>query len=424
MPDFSYTAIEPGTGRERQGAIASAGRGQAAIELKSQGLAPVSIVARDIDGTRGKVRAPTKPAPRRRRSGIKSLLPFGRVVGSKDLMLFSRQLATLVRAGVPLLRALQILARAERNPAWRDVIASLAECIRTGGNLSDGLRQYPRVFDPLYVNMAKAGEAGGVLGTVLDRLARFLERTERIKGRVKAAMTYPLIIVAVAGLIMTGLMLFVVPKFEQIFTGLLKGQPLPVLTRGVIGVGNFVGHHVISASALLAMAWVGGAMMRRTKAGTRLTDWLTLHAPVLGEMYLKVAVARWTRTFGALLASRVPMLEALIITREASGNVLLADAITIVHDRVKAGETVADPLEEAALFPSLVTSMVRVGEETGSLSEMLSRIADAYDEEVDNSVAALTSIIEPVMIVVMAVGVGIMVVALFLPIVGVIQHLQ
>ena len=424
MPNFAYTAIEPGTGQERHGAIASANRAQAAVDLKIQGLAPTSLTVLGSAAGAGEAGSAANHEPRRRPPGARTLLPFGRAVGAKEQMLFSRQLATLVRAGVPLLRALQILARSERNPAWRRVIAGLAETIRTGGNLSDGLRQYPRIFGPLYLNMVRAGEAGGVLGTVLDRLARFLERSERIKGRVKAALTYPLIIVLVAGLIMTGLMLFVVPKFEQIFSSLLKGQPLPLLTRVVIGAGNLLGHHLVPALGLIVLGWIGAATFRRSRVGTRITDWLLLKLPVFGEMYLKAAIARWARTFGALLASRVPMLEALIITREASGNVHVSDAINLVHDRVKAGETVADPLEEAALFPGLVTSMVRVGEETGTLPEMLNRIAEAYDEEVDNSVAALTSIIEPVMIVVMAVGVGIMVVALFLPIVGVIQHLQ
>ena len=429
MPKYAYTAVDPGSGREHQGTLASATPWLAAAELKSRGLAPTSLVL-DL---------PERPAtatPDSRSESVESsevrppaaakrrLVVIGRVISRQGLTLFTRQLAILLKAGMPLMRALEVLARPERNAAFKEVLLGLAEAIRAGDNLSDGLRRFPRVFNELYLTMVKAGEAGGVLDTVLDRLARFLERNERIRGRVKAAMTYPVIIMTVAGGIQTGLMVFVVPKFQQIFSGVLKGQPLPPLTRLVIGAGEFIHHHLVLAMGLLGLVQVAWWWFRRSRNGTRLTDWLFIKSPVTGDLVLKAAIARFTRTFGSLLASGVPILEALMITRAASGNVHVAEALGAVHDRVKAGGTVTRALEATALFPGLVTSMIEVGEETGALPGMLGRIADTYDEEVDQAVAALTSLIEPIMIVLMALVVGVIVIALFLPMVSIVQHLQ
>lgn len=349
---------------------------------------------------------------------------IGRVVSRKRLTLFTRQLALLLKAGMPLLRALEVLARPERNPAFKAVIVGLADALRAGGNLSEGLQKSPAIFDELYVSMVKAGEAGGALDIVLDRLARFRERTERIQGRVKAAMTYPVVIMVVAACILTGLMVFVVPKFEAIFSGVLKGQPLPPLTRLVIGTGEFIHHHLAGILGGLALLYGVTQLIRRSRSARRLTDGLLIKAPLLGDMFLKATIARFSRTLGSLLSSGVPILEALMLTRAASGNVWVAEALGVVHDRVTTGASVTRALEATAIFPGLVSSMIEVGEETGALPEMLGRIADTYDEEVDNAVAALTSIIEPIMIVLMALVVGVIVIALFLPMVGIVQHLQ
>jgi type IV pilus assembly protein PilC len=237
-------------------------------------------------------------------------------------------------------------------------------------------------------------------------------------------MTYPVIIMVVAVGILAGLMVFVVPKFEQVFQGLLKGQPLPPLTRWVLAVANFVSHHVVAVFGLMVVLWLALGVVLKTRAGKRLTDWLLIKSPVLGDLMLKAAIARFTRTFGSLLASGVPILEALVITRDTSGNVHVVEALETVHERVKGGDSVARPLEATGVFPGLVTSMIEIGEETGALPDMLGRVADAYDEEVDNAVSALTAIIEPIMIVLMAIVVGAIVIALFLPIVSIIQHLQ
>jgi type IV pilus assembly protein PilC len=349
---------------------------------------------------------------------------FGRPINAKGLAVFTRQLATLVKAGMPILRSLEVLARQEKRPAFKLVVDDIADAIRSGGNFSDGLSANERVFDRLYVNMVKAGEAGGVLDTVLDRLAVFMEKAQKISGKVKAAMIYPIIIICVALAIVSVLMVFVVPKFQEIFSGLLKGQALPALTQALMDVSNFMKNHYLLAIGGAIAAWFAFKIFSRTKFGRKILDWLLIHMPIMGDLFLKAAIARFTRTFGTLLASGVPILQALIITRDTSGNVHVANAINVVHDRVKEGDNVAKPLESTHIFPGMVTSMIEVGEETGALPDMLTRIADTYDEEVDNAVAGLTSIIEPIMIVFMAVMVGTIVIALFLPLVSIIQHLS
>jgi type IV pilus assembly protein PilC len=317
-----------------------------------------------------------------------------------------------------------VLARQEKRAAFRAVIEEIADTIRSGGNFSDGLAANNNVFDRLYINMVKAGEAGGVLDTVLDRLAVFMEKAQKLTGRLKSAMIYPSVIVVVAVAIVSVLMVFVVPKFQDIFTGLLKGQPLPTLTQRLLDVANFLKNHYLAAIGAVIGAAIGFKLFTRTRIGRRTVDWLLIHMPIFGELFLKAAIARFTRTFGTLLASGVPILQALIITRDTSGNVHVANAINLVHDRVKEGDNVAKPLESTRIFPGMVTSMIEVGEETGALPDMLSRIADTYDEEVDTAVAGLTSIIEPIMIVFMALMVGTIVIALFLPLVSIIQHLS
>lgn len=440
MSTFTYTAIDTASGRECDGTLECATPEQAATTLKQRGLAPLSV--QRLDGrmdARHTARATPAPIAGSRavttskRPGSAMPVPRawhlrirrpGRVISRKSLTLFTRQLATLVKAGMPLLRCLQVLARQEKNPAFRAALERFAETIRSGGTLSHGLALYPKIFDRLYINMVKAGEAGGVLDTVLDRLALFMEKTERIKAKIKSAMTYPVIVVLLAVGIVAALMVFVVPKFEQIFSGLLKGQPLPTLTRVVLGLSYFVQRHVVATVVIAGAAYAVMATIRKTAKGVRTLDWLSLKSPVVGDLFAKAAIARFARTFGTLLASGVPILQALLITRDTSGNVHLADAIQHVHERVKAGDSVARPLQETAIFPGMVTSMIEVGEETGALPEMLTRIADTYDEEVDNAVNGLTSVIEPFMIVFLALMVGTIVIALFLPIVSIIQHLQ
>lgn len=434
MPKFSYIAIESASGKDKKGVIESASAEQAALDLKSMGLLPTSVSAAG-----GGLRAPAsksgssgqsgaggafvpKPEPKAKKKGAPMTL--GRVISNQGLAVFTRQLSTLVNAGMPILRSLETLARQEKNPAFKYVLEQVSESIKSGGTFSDGLLQHPKVFDRLYINMVKAGEAGGVLGTVLDRLAKFMEKAEKIKGKVKAAMTYPIIIAGVAVLIVSALMVFVIPKFQEIFDGLLKGTPLPLLTQFVLGVSNFMKNNILATLGIVAAVVFGFKLGVKTKSGKSALDWFQINVPAFGPLFLKAAVGRFTRTLGTLLSSGVPILQALIITRDTSGNVHVAAALNRVHDRVKEGEGVGKPLEATKIFPTMVTSMVEVGEETGALPEMLTRIADTYDEEVDNAVTSITSIIEPIMIVFMAVVVGTIVIALFLPLVKIIQTLS
>lgn len=358
------------------------------------------------------------PSKKKRRRG------FGKPINAKGAAVFTRQLATLVKAGMPILRSLEVLARQEKRPAFKQVLESIADTIRSGGNFSDGLAANDHVFDRLYINMVKAGEAGGVLQTVLERLSVFMEKAQKILSKVKSAMIYPAVIVSVATVIVSILMIFVVPKFQEIFTGLLKGQPLPWLTQRLLDISNFLKDHYPIAIGGIVVAYFAFKVFGKTNFGRRIIDWLLIHMPVVGDLFLKAAIARFTRTFGTLLASGVPILQALTITRDTSGNVHIANAINVVHDRVKEGDNVAKPLESTHIFPGMVTSMIEVGEETGALADMLTRIADTYDEEVDNAVAGLTSVIEPIMIVFMAVMVGTIVIALFLPLVSIIENLS
>ncbi len=433
MPKFSYIAIESASGKDKKGTIDSASAEQAALDLKGMGLLPTSITAASTlkaptkgpaksgGGDPGAAFVPRAEDPKAKKKGRP--MSLGAVISNQGLAVFTRQLSTLVNAGMPILRSLETLSRQEKNLGFKYVLEQVGETIRSGGTFSDGLLQHPKVFDRLYINMVKAGEAGGVLGTVLDRLAKFMEKAEKIKGKVKAAMTYPLIIMVVAVLIVSALMIFVIPKFEEIFSGLLKGTPLPVLTQFVLGVSNFMKNNILATIGIIIALVIGFRMIAKTTGGKRFFDLIQIKIPAFGPLFLKASIGRFTRTLGTLLSSGVPILQALIITRDTSGNVHVAEALNKVHDRVKEGEGIGKPLEATKIFPTMVTSMVEVGEETGALPEMLTRIADTYDDEVDNAVTSITSIIEPIMIVFMALVVGTIVIALFLPLVKIIQTL-
>ena len=337
------------------------------------------------------------------------------------LAVWTRQLAEMLHAGVPLVRALDVLARQERRPAARQLTESLAFEIRGGGTLADGLARRADVFSALYVNMVRAGEAGGALAAVLDRLARFLENGERVRGKVKAAMVYPATIVVVAGGIVAALMVWVVPRFQALFAEQLRGQSLPWLTQWVLGCAQMIGAHwawglgLGAPAAFCVWRWCG------TPAGRARCDAWLLRVPLLGERWLKTSIARFARTAGTLLASGVPILQALEIARDTSGNAPIADAISQSVGRVRAGEPLSRTLGDSPLFPAMPVSLIAVGEETGAMPAMLTRVADIYDEEVERAVVGLTALIEPAMIVLMAVIVGGIVIALFLPIVRIIQ---
>ncbi len=408
MAKYKYIATDA-DGSEFSGIVEAPSESKAKKDLADKGVKVVRIMEIGAMGA-GKAKKAPKPM-------------FGTGVSSANVTIFSRQLATLLKAGLPLLRALEVISRQEKNPYFKAILEHISDNVRTGNKFSDGLAQHPKVFDRLYVNMAKAGEAGGVLDVVLDRLATFQEKAMKTTNKVKSAMVYPIVIMFVAVAILIILMVFVVPQFQKIFADMLGNAQMPALTQSIIDISNFLKEKYIAAIIILAVLIFGTRALLKTKMGIAMKDRAALTMPKMGDLVLKSTVARFTRTFGTLLASGVPILEALTITRGTIKNSIISSALERVHDRVRDGEPLAAPLDQQKIFPSMVTSMVEVGEETGQLSEMLNRIADTYDEEVDNSVGAITSVIEPIMIVFLAVVVGTIVIALFLPIIQIIKTL-
>ncbi len=336
-------------------------------------------------------------------------------VKSKVLTTFTRQLATLVDAGLPLLRGLRVLEKQEKNPTLKSIIGELALAIEGGSTFSEALAQHPKVFNRLYVNMVKAGELGGVLEVVLTRLSEFMEKAQKIKGKVISAMFYPVAVLIVATAILIILMVKVVPSFKQVFEGM--GMQLPAFTRLVLGISEIIKDHIIYALIAIVSFFIMFMVFIRTRFGRHAWDKIRLKMPAIGPVVSKVAISRFSRTLGTLVSSGVPILQALTIVKETAGNVIVANAVSAVHESVKEGETITAPLEASGVFPPMVISMVDVGEQTGALPEMLLKIADNYDDEVDNAVAAMTSLLEPIMIVFLAVIVGSIVIAMFLPLI-------
>jgi type IV pilus assembly protein PilC len=302
----------------------------------------------------------------------------------------------------------------------------LADSVQTGSTFSESLAQHPKIFNKLYVNMVKAGELGGVLELVLNRLAEYQEKANKLKNKIISAMTYPVIVVLIAVGIVVFLLVYIVPKFTAIFESMVEGgaESMPVLTKVVIGASDFLQHNFLIIAGAGTILVFGGKAYAATAGGRKTLDKLVLKLPLFGSVLLKSAVARFTRTLGTLVTSGVPILQALNITRDTAGNLTVSDAIMRVHDAVKEGESMVAPLNASKIFPAMVISMIEVGEETGQLPEMLLKIADVYDDEVDNSVTALTSLLEPIMIVVLAVIVAVIVLALFQPLITVITKFQ
>jgi len=419
MPKFNYVAMDS-RGKETKGTLEVNTQNEAIGRLKEMGFFPTKVV--EVDKTKEKADTKAKSGAKSGKKGggvnINIKIPglSGRVK-SKVLTAFTRQLATLVDAGLPLLRGLRVLEKQEKNVTLKGIVGELALSIEGGSTFSEGLAQHPKVFNRLYVNMVKAGELGGVLEVVLARLAYFMEKAQKIKGKVIAAMFYPVAVLVVAVIILAVLMVWVVPRFKDIFKDMLPGSQLPSFTRFVLGISDAIAHHFIVTMICVVICVILFMLAIRTRLGRRLFDKFKLNMPVLGAVMSKVAISRFTRTLGTLVSSGVPILQALTIVKETSGNVIVGSAVAAVHESVKEGETITAPLEASNVFPPMVISMVDVGEQTGALPEMLMKIADNYDEEVDNAVAAMTSLLEPVMIVFLAVIVGSIVIALFLPLI-------
>ncbi len=417
MPKYNYVAMDS-RGKESKGTLEVASQNEAIGRVKDMGLFPTRIVEIEKEKPEKKTK-PTGKAPGKK-GGFNLSIKIPGLSGkvkAKVLTTFTRQLATLVDAGLPLLRGLRVLEKQEKNPTLKSIVSELALSIEGGSTFSEALAQHPKVFNRLFVNMVKAGELGGVLEVVLARLSEFMEKAQKIKGKVIAAMFYPCAVITVATCILIILMVKVVPSFKQVFEGMLEGAQLPAFTRLVLGISEMVKEHLPYTAAGVAVFFVLFALFKRTKFGRHAWDKFKLKMPAVGPVISKVAISRFTRTLGTLVSSGVPILQALTIVKETAGNVIISNAVNLVHESVKEGETITAPLEASGVFPPMVISMVDVGEQTGALPEMLLKIADNYDDEVDNAVASMTSLLEPIMIVFLAVVVGSIVIAMFLPLI-------
>ena len=426
MARFNYVALDA-RGQEASGLLEAASSNAAINQLRQAGYFPTSVIEEAIISSDGKearrgtatVARTTKP---RAKKGL--VLFQRRKVKSKVLMIFTRQLATLIDSGLPLLRSLNVLAKQERDKVMKKTTDKLADSVQSGSTFSDALALHPKIFNDLYVNMVKAGEVGGVLELVLTRLSEFQEKAARIRNKILSAMVYPIIVMTMAIGILCFLLVFIVPRFEVIFHDLLGDKPLPPVTRFVLAVSGFMQHDgLVLFGAVVAIVVIYN-FVNRTRGGRLAIDNFKLRMPLFGNLNRKTAISRFARTLGTLVTSGVPILQALNITRETAGNAAIARAIARVHDSVKEGESIVQPLEASKQFPPMVVSMVDVGEETGKLPEMLLKVADVFDDEVDNAVAALTSMLEPIMIVFLAVIVGTIVLALFTPLISIITGLQ
>jgi type IV pilus assembly protein PilC len=364
----------------------------------------------------------TKVEPVRAKAGEKKpLVARGRGVPSKNLAIFTRQFSVMIDAGLPLVQCLDILGRQESHKAFASIILKTREDVEGGASLADAMRKHPRAFDALYTNMVAAGEAGGILDTILKRLATYIEKNVRLKAQVKSAMIYPVAVMVIAALVVAVILWKVIPTFAALFAGL--GAQLPLPTRIVIWLSN---RFVTFMPFVIGGAIAGSFAFRQyyaTHNGRRVVDGLLLRLPVLGIILRKVAVARFCRTLSTLLSSGVPILDGLEITAKTAGNAVIEDAVMHTRSSIERGETVSAPLASTKVFPPMVTQMINVGETTGALDMMLSKIADFYEEEVDTAVAGLLTLLEPIMIAFLGVVVGGIVISMYLPIFDLIQKL-
>jgi len=428
MPNFQFTALDA-KGEQTSGSVQAATDAEAIQMLRAKGLYPTQVVEEGkgkiapVKGAKGKTPAKGKAAPAAKKGKV------GGSVKPKVMMIFTRQLATLIDSGLPLLRGLTVLGKQEPNPTLRATINALADSVQGGSTFSESLAQHPKIFNKLYVNMVKAGELGGVLEIVLQRLAEYQEKAHKLKNKIVSAMVYPVIVMFIAVAILVFLMLFIVPKFKEMFAEMGDAQ-LPLISRVVFGFSEFMLARPLllpNAVYIFLAIFLFGFLFKlwgKSKSGRQKIDTAKLKFPIIGDITRKTAIARFSRTLGTLVTSGVPILQALNITRDTAGNVVVSGAIDKVYEAVKEGESIVTPLQATNVFPAMMISMVDVGEETGQLPEMLLKVADVYDDEVDNSVTALTSILEPIMIVFLALVVGAVVFALFLPLIQIITKVS
>ena len=402
MPTFAYA------GRTRAGQTVTGERVADTMDAAVAGLRREQIQITKIDPVKAKAEA--KPKAKK-----------GVSVPAKNLAIFTRQFSVMIDAGLPLVQCLDILGKQEPHKGFSSVILKTREDVESGAALADAMKKHPKTFDALYSNMIAAGEAGGILDTILKRLATYIEKSVKLKGEVKSAMIYPVAVVVIAAVVVGAILWKVIPTFATLFAGL--GAQLPHPTRVVISLSNGIVAYGWLLLIAIGAAGYGLKSYYATENGRRTIDRIMLKMPILGDILRKVAVARFCRTLSTLLASGVPILDGLDITARTSGNAIIEDAILVTRSGIERGETVSGPLRETNVFPSMVVQMINVGETTGALDAMLSKIADFYEEEVDTAVAGLLTLMEPVMIAFLGVVVGGIVIAMYMPIFDLISKL-
>jgi len=396
MAKFEYQAMD-GSGGEVSGTVDAPNENAAVAQLREQGYRPFEVQEKSLGGF------------------DLSALPIigGPPVDDEEIALFTRQMATLLDAGLPLLRAVNILQDQVENEEFREILGEISQSIQGGASFSEALEEHPDIFDDLYINMIKAGEVGGVLETVLKRLAEFAEKAAELRTKIKGAVMYPAVVLSIAILVVVFLLVFVLPTFITLFEQMDVDLPLPTLI--VIWVSEFLQNQWWLVLLMLGGVWYAIKWYYSTEQGEYNIDRFKISVPIFGELFRKVATARFTRTLSTLIQSGVPILQAIEIVQETIGNRVVADTMDDVYDSISEGDTISEPLYESGVFAPMVTHMISVGEETGNLDEMLTRIADTYEMQVDEMVEGLSSMIEPLLILFMGVMVGIIVMAMFFP---------
>jgi type IV pilus assembly protein PilC len=387
-------AAQGRAGEMKKGETEAINEAAVRTQLRRQGLKPTRVKEKPKD--------------------LLEMIPLKGRVKSKDVVIFSRQFSTMISAGLPLIQCLDILATQEQNKTFSRVIRTIKEDIEGGSTLSDALRKHPKVFDDLFINMISAGEAGGILDTILNRLAVYLEKSMKLKRKVKGAMTYPAVVLGMSVAIITLLLVKVVPVFQSIFAGM--GRELPFVTQTLINLSSFVTENSLYILGAIVIMIVALVRFYRTDNGRYLFDRMILKPPVIGSLMRRVAIAKFTRTLSTLISSGVPILDGLEIVSRTSGNKIVEKALMETRKNISEGKTIAEPLAATTVFPPMVVQMIAVGEATGSLDSMLTKIADFYDDEVEVAVAAMTSMLEPLLMVFLGGVVGGMIVAMYLPI--------
>ena len=394
MPVYVWQGTTP-SGEKRKGKIKAKDQRTAQILLRRQRIKITKL----------------KPKPK---DILKDISIFQPKIKTKDVVLFTRQLATMIDASIPLIQGLNALAGQQENKTFKKVLTEIKQDVETGSTFADALKKHPKIFDRLYCNMVQAGEMGGILDKVMARLASYMEKADALKRRVKAAMMYPAIVLIIAIVVLAIILIFVIPVFQKMFAE--SGHALPAPTQLVINLSEFVKSYILHIIGALFAAAVAIKKIHQTEKGARFLDRLVLKAPVFGSLLRKVSVAKFTRTLGTLLNSGVPIIDSLNVAAGTAGNKIIEDAIFKVRASISKGRTIAQPLQESGIFPNMVVQMISVGENTGALDNMLNKIADFYDDEVDAAVDALTNAIEPLMIVFLGGIIGFIIIAMYLPI--------